>query len=179
MAEPGRPPGTAPGRLEEEIRQRAPLAHPAERAFLNLLRSAAVIGQEHARFLDAYGLTPAQYNVLRILRGADPETLPCREVGARLVAPGPDVTRLLDRLEAAGLVRRERDPGDRRVVRAGITERGRERLAPLDAPLARWIRRRLGGLSRAELGALSGLLERARAERGPERGRPDSGAGSE
>lgn len=167
MAEPSprrrRAGETVPRRLEAEIRQRRPVAHPAERAFLNLLRSAAVIGQEHARFLDDYGLTPAQYNVLRILRGAHPETLPCSEVGARLVAPGPDVTRLLDRLEAAGLVRRERDPGDRRVVRAGITDDGLARLAPLDAPLARWIRRRLGGLARAELDALSGLLERARA----------------
>lgn len=155
-----------PRRLEAEIHQRRPVAHPAERAFLDLLRSAAVIGQDHARFLDPYGLTPAQYNVLRILRGAHPETLPCSEVGARLVAPGPDVTRLLDRLEAAGLVRRERDPGDRRVVRAGISEEGLARLAPLDAPLALWIRRRLGGLSRAELDELSGLLERARAGSG-------------
>jgi DNA-binding MarR family transcriptional regulator len=150
-------------RLEAEIRQRTPVAHPAERAFLNLLRSAAVLGQEHARFLDSYGLTPTQYNVLRILRGAHPETLPCSEVGARLVAPVPDVTRLLDRLEASGLVHRGRDPADRRVVRAGITGEGLARLAPLDAPLARWIRRRLAGLSRAELDALSGLLERARA----------------
>jgi DNA-binding MarR family transcriptional regulator len=78
------------------------------------------------------------------------------------VAPVPDVTRLLDRLEASGLVRRERDPADRRVVRAAVTAAGLARLAPLDAPLARWIRGRLAGLSRAELAARE---RRARSRR--------------
>jgi len=160
-----RPPARR-GRLEEEIHQRTPVAAVAERALLNLLRSAALLGQELARFLRPHGLTPAQYNALRILRGAHPETLPCGEVGARLVAPVPDVTRLLDRLAARGLVRRERDPADRRVVRVGITAGGLARLAAVDAPLAAWIRTRLGALSERELDALSGLLERARAPAG-------------
>lgn len=154
------------GRLEREIRQRTPVAEPAERALLNLLRSAALIGQEHARFLRPHGLTPAQYNALRILRGAHPEPLPCGEVGARLVAPVPDVTRLLDRLAARGLVGRERDAADRRVVRVGITPAGRERLAALDEPLAAWIRGRLGALSDRQLESLSRLLERARSPDG-------------
>jgi len=180
MAEPRRPAATdrgRRGRLEREIRQRTPVAEPAERVLLNLLRSAALIGQEHARFLRPHSLTPAQYNALRILRGADPEALPCGEVGARLVAPVPDVTRLLDRLAARGLVRRERDRADRRVVRAGITAAGRKRLTALDAPLAAWIRERLGGLSERQLESLSRLLERARspvAEAGS-RGRAVSG----
>jgi DNA-binding MarR family transcriptional regulator len=165
MAEPRPRPAAAGrcGRLEREIRQRTPVAEPAERALLNLLRSAALLGQEHARFLRPHGLTPAQYNALRILRGAHPDTLPCGEVGARLVAPVPDVTRLLDRLAARGLARRERDPADRRVVRVGITAGGLERLAALDVPLAAWIGERLGGLSDRELESLSRLLERARS----------------
>jgi DNA-binding MarR family transcriptional regulator len=167
MAEPRPRPAAAGrgrrGRLEREIRQRTPVAEPAARALLSLLRSAALLGQEHARFLRPHGLTPAQYNALRILRGAHPDTLPCGEVGARLVAPVPDVTRLLDRLAARGLVRRERDPADRRVVRVGITAGGLERLAALDVPLAAWIRERLGGLSDRELESLSRLLERARS----------------
>jgi DNA-binding MarR family transcriptional regulator len=173
MAEPRFPGGEAAagararrGRLEEEIRQGAPVAEPAERALLNLLRSAALLGQEHARFLRPHGLTPAQYNALRILRGAHPEPLPCGEVGARLVAPVPDVTRLLDRLAARGLVRRERDPADRRVVRVGITAEGLARLAAVDAPLTAWIRARLAKLGDRELETLSELLERARAPAG-------------
>jgi len=179
MTEPRFRPGAGGrGRLEEEIRQRTTVAEPAERALLNLLRSAAVLGQEHARFLRPHGLTPAQYNALRILRGAHPETLPCGEVGARLVAPVPDVTRLLDRLAARGLARRERDPLDRRVVRVGITAGGLARLAALDAPLAAWIRTRLAGLSDGRLEVLSELLEQARAPAaGDDRANPTGRSG--
>lgn len=155
-ARPGR------GRLEEEIRQSTPVAEPAERALLNLLRSAALLGQEHARFLKPHGLTPAQYNALRILRGSHPDALPCGEVGARLVAPVPDVTRLLDRLAARGLVRRDRDPVDRRVVRVGVTPDGLALLSAIDGPLAAWTRGLFGGLDAREVESLSRLLERAR-----------------
>ena len=100
--------------------------------------------------------------MLRILRGSHPDGLPCGEVGDRMVTPLPDVTRLLDRLAERRLVARDRDPGDRRVVVARITERGRDRLADLDQPLADWLEQSLGDLAAADLERLIGLLERLR-----------------
>ncbi|MDX1502259.1 MAG: MarR family transcriptional regulator, partial [Thermoanaerobaculia bacterium] len=132
-------------------------------AFLTLLRTAHEFERALAAFLAPHGLTATQYNVLRILRGARPEALPCRTVGARMVAPVPDVTRLLDRLERAGWVERRRDAADRRVVTARITPAGLDLLAALDEPLAAWHRRTLGGLDAAGLTRLTDLLKRARA----------------
>ena len=125
-----------PDRLRAEIHQDDPFDSPEEEVFLNLQRTAAILTGRFAAELRAWGLTPAQYNVLRILRGAGPGGRTCGEVGERLVAPGPDVTRLIDRLERAGLVARERDEADRRVVRARIRRDGLARLGsdfPLDA----------------------------------------------
>lgn len=150
------------GALRDEIRQRKPFKSPEEEAYLNLQRTAALLLQAHASFLRPFRLTPTQYNALRILRGAHPDALPCREVGNRMVTPVPDVTRLLDRLEAQGLVERRRDAGDRRVVQVGITESGLEALASVDAPLAGWLEERLGRLEPEDLRTLTRLLEELR-----------------
>jgi len=99
---------------------------------------------------------------LRILRGAEPDALTCGEIGERLVSPGPDVTRLLDRLEERGLVLRLRDAEDRRVVRARITEPGIELLNGLDEPVGRILGRLLGPLGKQRLQTLVALLEEAR-----------------
>ena len=109
--------------LGEEIQQRKPFVSLEEEAFLGLQRTASLLLQALGRELKGQDLTPAQYNTLRILRGAEPDALTCGgltcgEIGDRLVSPGPDVTRLLDRLEQRGLITRLRDPEDRRVVRA-------------------------------------------------------------
>ncbi|MEM9594813.1 MAG: MarR family transcriptional regulator [Acidobacteriota bacterium] len=153
-------------RLEEQIHQRRPFESPAEESYLNLQRSAGLLLQSLAQLLRSEGpgagLSPVQYNALRILRGAHPDSLPCGEVGARLVTPGPDVTRLLDRLDARGLTSRERDLEDRRVVRARITEEGLAALAAVDEPLRGWLDATLGHLSEEEHRTLSTLLEVAR-----------------
>ena len=149
-------------RLEREIRQQAAFSGLEEEAFLNLQRTASLLLQAVGRELKPHRLTPAQYNALRILRGAAPAALTCGEIGERLVSPGPDVTRLLDRLEALGLVERLRDAADRRLVRARITARGRELLGRLDAPVAAGLRRLLGPLGPRRLRALIELLEQAR-----------------
>jgi DNA-binding MarR family transcriptional regulator len=99
---------------------------------------------------------------LRILRGADGEALTCGDIGERLVTPGPDVTRLLDRLEGRGLVARLRDETDRRVVRARITEQGLDLLAELDTPVEHGLRRLLGPLGEERLRTLIQLLDRVR-----------------
>lgn len=151
-----------PSVLKREIRQKKPFASRAEEAFLNLQRGAGLLLQEFSRFLKPWKLTPATYNSLRILRGAHPEMLACGEVGERLVTPEPDVTRLMDRLEKTGLVRRERDDEDRRVVRVGITPRGLALLTDLDEPVHSWLKASMSRLPANDLKALVNLLERLR-----------------
>lgn len=150
--------------LRDEIQQKKPFSSLGVEAFLNLQRTSAGLLQAHASFLKSWGLTPTQYNVLRILRGAHPDTLACREVGNRMVTPVPDVTRLLDRLEARSLVRRGRHEQDRRVVRVGITDTGLEALAELDEPLTGWVEEYLGHMDDERLARLAELLEELRSK---------------
>jgi DNA-binding MarR family transcriptional regulator len=154
------------GKLSTEIRQGKPFASLEEEAFLALQRTAGLLLRGVARELEAHELTPAQHNVLRILRGALPDALTCGEIGDRLVTPGPDVTRLLDRLEKQELVQRLRDGQDRRVVRARITEAGIALLVEIDQPVDRALRDLLGHLGAEDLQRLIGLLERAREKAG-------------
>ena len=148
--------------LRDEIKQTKPFPSPREEAYLNLQRTAALLDQQLSQFFKPWDLTPTQYNVLRILRGADPEGLPCREVGNRMVTPVPDVTRLLDRLETKGWVSRERDEIDRRVVRATITAEGTSLLAEIDDPITKEMEEILGHMEEGSLGELNRLLVRAR-----------------
>lgn len=152
------------GRLQKEIQQTRPFDSAQEEAFLNLQRTGNALFQALTRFLKKYRLTPTQYNVLRILRGAHPKTLTCGDIGERLVTPDPDVTRLLDRLEKRSLVSRSRDTADRRVVRGAITEEGLELLGRLDEPLPTFVRDLLGNLDSDELDTLIRLLEKAREQ---------------
>jgi DNA-binding MarR family transcriptional regulator len=114
------------------------------------------------RFLKAYGLSPAQYNILRILRGQTDGQLACSQIGLRMVTREPDVTRLLDRLEKDGLVGRVRSDTDRRVVRISITTAGRSLLVELDEPMRQIHRNSLGHLTRAEIREMNRLLVKAR-----------------
>ncbi len=148
--------------LSREIHQEKPFVSLEEEAFLGIQRTASLLIQALGRELKGHDLTPAQYNTLRILRGAEPDALTCGEIGERLVSPGPDVTRLLDRLEQGGFVTRLRDAEDRRVVRARITEKGIELLACLDEPVGRILGRLLGPLGKERLRTLVALLEEAR-----------------
>ncbi|MEM1181057.1 MAG: MarR family transcriptional regulator [Acidobacteriota bacterium] len=150
--------------LRDQIQQRRPFASPSEETFLNLQRTANLLQQQLTRLLRrrADGLTPSQYNVLRILRGARPQALTCGDIAERLVTPGPDVTRLLDRLGSRELVARERSEGDRRIVRSEITDAGLELLAELDTPVLDWLQESLGHLAEDQHQQLSRLLETAR-----------------
>lgn len=123
------------------------------RAHEALLGSAAALFREH-------GLTQAQYNVLRILRGGGEDGLPSQEVGRRLVTRVPDVTRMLDRMEASGWIARERSDSDRRVVRARLTDGGRALVDRLDGPVLELHGRQFEGFGDDELDALVGLLGR-------------------
>jgi DNA-binding MarR family transcriptional regulator len=151
----------AQGRLRAEIKKRNPFESAEQEALLNLMRTSDRFQTSTARLFRKYGLTLSQYNVLRILRG-EGKPLPCLEVADRLIAAVPGITGLLDRLEAAGLIGRERSREDRRVVFASVTPKGLDVLGQLDEPLDKQHKRLLGHLSRAELTELSRLLEKAR-----------------
>jgi DNA-binding MarR family transcriptional regulator len=149
-------------KLQDQIKKKRPFEAPEEEAYLNLLRTHSELYAEfHQLFKDA-GISEPKYNVLRILRGAGPEGLPSLEIADRMITRLPDITRLVDRLEAEQLVRRERSSEDRRVVRVKATQKGLDALAALDRPVSELHKAQLGHLSRAELEELSRLLEKAR-----------------
>ncbi|MCC6395120.1 MAG: MarR family transcriptional regulator [Bryobacterales bacterium] len=150
------------GKLSADIKQSKPFPLLEEEAFLNLLRTADALQRAHAAVLDSQQLSDAQYNVLRILRGAGPDGLPCGEIAGRMITRDPDITRLLDRLENRGLTQRSRDSKDRRVVTARITPAGLDLLFALDGPVLEASKRMLGHLGARDLKLLIDLLERAR-----------------
>jgi DNA-binding MarR family transcriptional regulator len=140
-------------------------AHPEEAAFLDLLRATDMLSRGLITVLKAEDLSPTQYNVLRILRGA-PEGLPCGEIGSRMITRDPDITRLLDRLEKRGLIVRSRESKDRRMVMARIMPLGLKVLGRLDEPVQETHRKQLGHLGRDRLRALTELLHQSRSKVG-------------
>jgi DNA-binding MarR family transcriptional regulator len=131
----------------------------AERTALKLMQVNEYLDAGRTAIFKAHGLSAPQYNVLRILRGSAGTDLSCQEVGRRMVARVPDVTRLLDRLEQRGLIARRRSDVDRRVVRTRITPAGLELLGAIDGPLRARIRRDFAGLDDDALGRLEVLLD--------------------
>jgi len=137
--------------------------------FLELLKTHDALQSEFAALFKEHGLTLAQFNVLRILRGAGPQGLACQAIGDRLINRLPDVTRLLDRMEAAKLVSRERNAGDRRVVIVKLTADGRRRVDALDEPVLTLHERQVEHMPAREIEQLATALERLRS-------RPDTGS---
>jgi DNA-binding MarR family transcriptional regulator len=119
--------------LQQELRQRRPFQSPAHEAVVALMRTADLVRRQIAALVEPYGITPQQFNVLRILRGAGADGLPTLEVAERMIEQTPGVTRLLDRLEAKELVRRQRCPKDRRQHLCWIAPKGLTVLQKLDA----------------------------------------------
>jgi DNA-binding MarR family transcriptional regulator len=150
--------------LQSELKQRKPFGSLEQEALLSIARTAALLDHATAEALKPYGLTPTQYNALRILRGAEPEGLCRNEVRDRLVARVPDATRLLERLGDMGLVVREREGDDRRFVRSRITRAGLDLLRPLDEVIQTLHRKQLGHLGEQKLRTLVGLLGEARKQ---------------
>jgi DNA-binding MarR family transcriptional regulator len=144
--------------VQQELRQKSPPPSLEAEVFLAIQIAATRLLDPWTRYLKPQGLTHGQYNVLRILRGARPEALTCGEIAGRMINRDPDITRLLDRLEAQGLVARHRDAADRRVVRTSIAEPGMDLLARLDGPAESMGRQALGPLGKRRLKELSGLL---------------------
>lgn len=151
------------GKLRREIKQTKPFASVHEEVVLSMMRTADLLAVPMMEVLREVNLSLSQYNVLRILRGAGEEGLPCGEISERMVRRDPDLTRLLDRLESRGVVTRSRGTTDRRVVRAAISEDGLALLDSLDKNVDATIRKTLAHMSKERLNALCELLEEARA----------------
>ncbi len=149
--------------LQTELKQRKPFRSVGHEATVALLRTADVVRRQWTEALEPYGITTRQYNVLRILRGAGNEGLCTLELGHRLIERAPGITRMLDRLEARGWVRRERSVEDRREVRCFISSEGGRLLARLDEVANRADDAAVLGLSKAEGRELIRLLDKVRA----------------
>ena len=151
-----------PSALQRELKQTKPFRTPAEAAILGVLRTADVIRGELEHALEPCGVTLQQYNVLRILRGSHPAPLPTLEIAERMIERAPGITRLLDRLEAAGQVSRQRCRADRRRVLCSITPAGLATLDDAAAPLQATGHARAQRLARADMLKLQALLDRLR-----------------
>lgn len=152
-----------PRGLQAELKQNRPFTSREQEAYLALLRTADALQSQVEDWLKEFGLTGTQYNALRILRGAGAEGLPCREISERMITHDPDITRLLDRLEDRGLVKRARASRDRRIIYGKISPAGLRLLRQIDGPLEAKGREMLGHLSRGKLEQLISLLELVRA----------------
>ena len=157
-----------PARPNGVTRSRRPACGLENEVFLNLLRTADALLRDVEQILKAVELSHTQYNVLRILRGAGRQGLACQEIGERMLTRDPDITRLLDRLEARALVSRARGRADRRVVETRITPAGLRILRELDEPISALHRRQLRHIEPRRLRLLAGLLEQLREGRAPE-----------
>ena len=147
--------------LRQELRKRQPFDSLEQEAVLNILRTSDIFHNQFGRLFREYGLTPSQYNVLRILRG-EGKPMPSLEIADRMVQVVPAITGLIDRLQAQKLVNRKRCTADRRVVFIEITSKALELLKELDEPDRNLHRKLIGHLSSDELAELSRLLEKAR-----------------
>lgn len=148
--------------LKTEIAQGPPFASAEEEALLNIMRTADVLHREFHRRTRDWGITSTQYNVLRILRGAQPHGLACAAIGDRMITAEPDITRLLNRLKGLKLIRQRRDSHDRRVVVTHISEAGLDLLRKMDPVIERAPQELIGHLSPSQIAELILLLELAR-----------------
>lgn len=159
--------------IGSEIHQTKPFRSLQEQVVINLMRTTRAVEESWMQFLKrTEGISQSQYNILRILRGARPQAVKISEIADRMITRDPDVTRLVDRLIKQGLVRRERDSEDRRVVLVEITAPGLALLARLDGPAGGYTEGAMAGLRPQQLRTLDTLLNEVRAgirPIGPER----------
>lgn len=148
--------------LRHEIQQRKPFGSIEQEAQLSVVRTGSMLVDAFEQMLKPYGITAAQFNVLRILRGAEPEGLCRNELRERLLTRMPDVTRLLDRMVDAGLVERTREGEDRRRVRTRMTPKARRLVDKLDGIVAAEHERRFGHVSKNRLRELIETLTEVR-----------------
>lgn len=151
------------GSLQDEIQQNKPFGSKAKEAALALLRTIDVMKRSWAEVLEPHGVTLQQYNVLRILRGAEPDGLRTLSIAERMIERAPGITRMLDRLERKGWIQRTRGTADRRCVSVRISTTGLDLLAGLDAEIEPADEYLAEILTDRELAALIDQLDRIRA----------------
>lgn len=151
----------APHKLQQELKKKRPFASSEQEATLSILRTSDQLEIRFARLLREHGLTPSQYNILRILRG-EGRPLPILEIASRTITVVPGITGLIDRLEQAGFVNRVRCEKDRRIIYVTLAEPATKILSALDEPLLALHRNLLGHLAQTELKELIRLLEKVR-----------------
>jgi DNA-binding MarR family transcriptional regulator len=151
-----------PSTLREELKQNKPFSSLEQEALLSVVRTSADLMDRFELFLRPYAITSTQYNVLRILRGAEPEGLCRNELRDRMLTRMPDVTRLLDRMEEAGLVERTRDTEDRRMVTSRITKKALQLLTTLDPLVAENEKRFFSDISQDQIQTLIDVLDAIR-----------------
>ena len=144
--------------MSKTQKQHDPLPMP-DRAFIALQKAADKLAQQAEQLVKANGLSGAQYNVLRILRGAEPDGLACSTISERMISHDPDMTRLLDRMEKRDLITRQRQTDDRRVVKTRITGGGLELLKQLDHPIRELHKKQFAHMGNARVKELADLLE--------------------
>jgi DNA-binding MarR family transcriptional regulator len=144
--------------LQQDLKQKKPFRSLQQEAYLSVVRTSTALTDAMEDLVKSRGISATQYNVLRILRGSDAEGLCRNALRDRMLTRMPDMTRLLDRMEDAGLVVRVREGEDRRMVMTRITQKGRQLLDDLDAPVMALHRKQMAGLTDAQLRSLSDLL---------------------
>jgi DNA-binding MarR family transcriptional regulator len=152
-----------PTSVQVALKQRQPFKSRGHEAAVAILHTADVVRRRVTETVEPFGITLQQFNVLRILRGAGEEGVATLEVANRMVEQTPGITRLLDRLEAKALVRRQRCPKDRRQNLCWITPRGRALLDQVDEPAVRASEACVSGLGRTDQLTLLRLLDSIRA----------------
>ena len=139
------------------------LCSPEQEVFGNLTRAYDCIWSEQGKFFQSFDITPQQYNVLNVLASRDEGSgIACQAIGEHLLNRVPDITRLLDRLEQAGLIWRERCASDRRVVRTHLTDAGRAKVQEVRGPLNQALKSRFAHMSTDEVRELNRLLMKLR-----------------
>jgi DNA-binding MarR family transcriptional regulator len=144
--------------IQQEIKQSKPFSSVEEEVVLALLRTSDQVWRRGVEIMKPFGLSPTQYNALRILRGGEQKGMTCREIGERMISHDPDITRLLDRLVKRGLVERTREEKDRRVITTRITTEGLELLKKMDGAVNDFPKELIGDLGEQRLQSLLRIL---------------------
>lgn len=121
-------------KFEKEIQQQK-FRSSKQKATLNLLFTCSWLGNRHKEFFKDFGLTPQQYNVLRILRGQNPESISTSDIKARMLDKSSDASRIVDRLTLKGWVTKKVSHADRRLVDVNISDDGLNLLQRMDSQM--------------------------------------------
>jgi DNA-binding MarR family transcriptional regulator len=157
-------PLTKKSSLATALKQTRPFVSLEQEVYLSILRTASELSYSVDQFFRPFDITPSQYNVLRILRGAGTDGLCRNEISERMVTATPDMSRLLDRMEKAGWVTRERAEDDRRQVSTYITKSGMELLVMLEPSTRDFVTRLFAGTAVSDLKTVLKVNDRIRTK---------------